>query len=48
MPEYCDMITFYFTRQRLGICVSAKTDTQATLKDIAANGVFYTDYTEAI
>jgi hypothetical protein len=34
MPKYCDKITFSFARQRLGIHVSAKTDTQATIKDI--------------
>jgi hypothetical protein len=48
MKQYCDLITWPDSRQRLGKNVSAKTDTQAKIKDIVETRVFYEVRAEAI
>jgi hypothetical protein len=47
-PAYCDMITWFIARQRLGKHVSATTDTHITIKDIVGNGVLYVVHAEVI
>jgi hypothetical protein len=41
------MITWSVARQRLGKHVSATMDTNATIKEIVGNGVFYEVYAKA-
>jgi hypothetical protein len=42
------MIIWSVERQRLGKHVSATVETNATIKNVVGNGVFYADYAKVI